>query len=171
MNCAVLSVLMLLSLSSPSDDTSGLPIDAFIYPEEEVVRFLLDLGDEKLESALHSAVYELIEFGGQDILVCCMQRIEAPVAGYLIDGLWNVEIDGRAFSTFRIGMEDTGDVFVLIARGETEDGGTRWYPPPGPDYRPSGNEPVPENLLDYEFLIGRDFFEKLEEYYPRPEED
>lgn len=171
MNCAVLSVFLLLSLSSLSEDTSGLPIDAFVYPEENVVRFLLDLGDEKLESALQSALYELIEFGGRDILVCCMQRIEAPVAGYLIDGLWNAEIDGETFSTFRIGMEDSGDVFVLIARGETGNGGIRWYPPPGPDYRPSGDEPVPGRLLDYEFLIGREAFEELEEYYPRPEED
>lgn len=171
MNCAVLFVLLLLPFSASVGETSGLPIDEFVYPEEEVVRFLLDLGDEKLESALHSALYELIELGGRDILVCCIQRIEAPVAGYLIDGLWNAEIDGEAFSTFRIGVEDTGEPFVLIARGETEDGGTRWYPPPGPDHRPSGNEPVPQRLLDYEFLIGREAFEKLEEHYPRPEEN
>lgn len=171
MNFAVPAALLLLFLYSPYDDASGLPVDAFIYPEEDVVRFLLDLGDEELESALSSAVHELFEFGGRDILVCCIQRIEAPVAGYLIDGLWNAEIDGDAFSTFRIGIDDTGEVFVLIARGETESGRTRWYPPPGPDYRPSENEPVPPSLLDYEFLIGRDAFEELEEYYPRPEED
>lgn len=163
--------VLLCILYASSGGVAETPLEYYIYPGEEVVQLLLALGDEDLENSLLSAVDHLLEQGGEDILICCMQRIEAPLAGYLIDGLWNAEIDGTEFTTFRIGIRDTGVPFVLIGRGVDSNGRVHWYPPPGPDYRQSGNEPVPERQLDYEYLIGREAFEMLEEHYSRPEED
>ncbi|MBN2609485.1 MAG: hypothetical protein JXA64_10265 [Candidatus Fermentibacteraceae bacterium] len=164
---------LVLSLTAAGEVVSPPPLDSFIYPGEEVVQFLVQLDDQRLETSMYAALEELMDLGGENILFCRIQRIEAPLAGYLFDGLWNAEIEGEDFTTFRIGIEDgSGDgSFVLLARGVDESGGVHWYPPPGPDFRPTGNMPMPESLLDYEFLLDRGEFEILEEHYPRPDDD
>jgi hypothetical protein len=164
---------LVLSLTAAGDVASAPPLDSFIYPGEEVVQFLVQLDDQRLETSMYAALEELTALGGEDILFCRIQRIEAPLGGYLFDGLWNAEIEGEDFTTFRIGVEDgSGDrPFVLLARGVDENGDVNWFPPPGPDFRPSGNAPVPESHLDYEFLLDRAEFEMLEENYPRPDDD
>lgn len=60
-------------------------------------------------------------------VICEVHRIEAPLAGYLVDALGSLVVDGIEFSTFRIGVRDgseqecgdfnAGDEFVFIARG------------------------------------------------------
>ncbi len=164
---------LLLSLTAAGEVASAPPLDSCIYPGEEVVQFLVQLDDQRLDTSMYAALEELIALGGEDILFCSIQRIEAPLGGYLFDGLWNVEIEGENFTTFRIGVEDGSNdgPFILLARGVDESGGVHWYPPPGPDFRPAGNTPVPESLLDYEFLLDRGEFEMLEENYPRPDDD
>jgi hypothetical protein len=109
------------------------------------------------------------------IAICEAQWIAAPVSGYLIDALGNATIDGAKFSTFRIGIRDgreeehglpAGEVFVFIAHGREDSGGSAWYPHPGPDHEPGPEEAITEGMLAYEFLIGRERFESLTTRYP-----
>lgn len=168
MKYTVIPALILVTLAAAEGDGPPVPFDDYLYPGEEVVRLAVQLGNTALEEALAAAIDRLEEAGGEDILVCSIMRIEAPLAGYLIDGLWRASIQGEDYGTFRVGVEDGGTPFVLIARGVDAEGNIHWYPPPGPDWRPGGNCATPDSFLDYEFLLGREAFEEIEELYPRP---
>ncbi|OPL17888.1 MAG: hypothetical protein AVO35_08400 [Candidatus Aegiribacteria sp. MLS_C] len=168
MSYAFILALIMVPIAAAEYDGQPIPFDDYLYPGEEVVLLAVQLGDTALEEALAAALEELEEAGGEDILFCSIMRIEAPLAGYLLDGLWRADIQGREYGTFRVGVEDGGTPFVLIARGVGSGGEVHWYPPPGPDWRPGGNCETPESFLDYEFLIGREAFEDIEEVYPRP---
>lgn len=147
------------------------PLDDFIYPDEEIIEAIIQINDERLDEALFTAIECLTEMGVENIIICRFQRIEAPLGGYLIDGLCNLIIDGSSFSTFRVGMEDGAEdkPFVFIARGTDVNDAVIWFPEPGPDYVPDVNHVMPETFLSYEFLTGRDEFENLENEFPRPE--
>jgi hypothetical protein len=166
---AVLSSLF-ISQAAVVDEASEPPLESFLYPEDDVIALIAELGDQRLENSLYGALDALTEFGGDSILICRITRIEAPLGGYLFDGLWNLEKEGKTYTTFRIGIPDgsSDDPFVIIARGTDSRNGVHWYPEPGPDFSPQGNTPLPESMLDYEFLLDRRDFELLEEYYPRP---
>ncbi len=112
----------------------------------------------------------LESLGGSEILICRIRKIEAPLEGYLLDGLWQCDLDGQSYNTFRIGVGVSVDsgVFALIARGEDQQGIVQWYPPPGPDYYTAPDSVFPEELLQYEFLIDRDSFEGLDRTFTRP---
>ncbi len=110
-------------------------------------------------------------------VICEVHRIEAPLAGYLVDALGSLVVDGIEYSTFRIGVRDgseqecgdfnAGDEFVFIARGIDALGAVIWLPAPGPDQTPDqGLEFDPT----WEFLLDREQFETLEERHPRPAE-
>ena len=146
-------------------------LNAFIYPDEEIIQLIIQIDDERLDEALFTALESLTEMGVANIIICEFQRIEAPLGGYLIDGLCDLVIDGDNFSTFRIGIEDDAEdePFVFIARGTDDNDAVIWFPEPGPDYVPDANQVMPETFLAYEFLIGRYEFENLENEYPHPE--
>lgn len=146
-------------------------VQDYLYPGDEVLQLAVQLGGQDLEHVLSRAVEELEARGGEDILICSMMKIEAPLEGYLIDGLWSADLEGAVFSSFRIGIEANGSAFVLLARGSDSEGNVLWFPPPGPDWRPEGNCVAPESLLDYEFLLDRTTFEDLEDLYPRPPDE
>jgi hypothetical protein len=132
---------------------------------------LLHTNNEYFDDAIEAAIDRLTEMGSENILFCRCQRIEAPLGGYLIDGLFNLEIESEYYSTFRIGIEDGEPVpfFVFIARGMDNNSNVIWHPEPGPDYVPEENHVVPEGFFTYEFLIDRNEFENLESEFPRTE--
>ena len=151
--------------------SSSPPLGDFIHPDCGIMESLMNTNNEYFDDAIEAALDRLTEMGSENIIVCSCQRIEAPLGGYLIDGLFNLEIESENFSTFRIGIEDGEPVpfFAFIARGTDHNGDVRWHPAPGPDYMPEENQVTPESFFTYEFLIDRDEFENLENGFPRPE--
>lgn len=141
--------------------------EEYIHPDSDLRDPASGMPDSTTSVVVVSAADHLPGIEGGDVLVCRMTRIEAPLGGWLIDGLADIEIDGISYETFRIGIDDSGEVFTLIARCVDSSGVVRWFPAMGPDYRPGEDEPFPEDLLEFEFLIDRDDFEKLELEFPR----
>ena len=166
---ALLTALTILLLYGTAGSTP--PLEDFIHPDTEIISLTIQLDDDRLISALYQAFNNLTALGGESILVCKFHRIEAPLGGYLFDGLINLEIEGANYTTFRIGIEDgeSNHFFALIARGMDSNSNVIWYPAPGPDYVPEINQVTPEDFLTYEFLINRDGFENLENEFLRPE--
>ncbi len=114
------------------------------------------------------------------MLVCEVHRIEAPLTGYLVDATGLLETGGVSFDTFRTGIRDgmesdggsmpPGERFAFIARGTAPDGTVSWFPACGPDsVAPEGYPGIADDMLEYEFLMGREAFESLASRYPRPE--
>ncbi len=109
-------------------------------------------------------------------MICEVQWIAAPISGYLVDLKGKLIIDHQDYTTFRIGITDSydedteenlaGKEFVFIALGKNAEGKAIWYPSPGPDYKPTNDEAIPESFFIYEFLINRDRFETLFNRYP-----
>lgn len=114
--------------------------------------------------------------GIQDMLICEVQWIAAPLSGYLVDGTGTLTIDREEYTTFRIGITDgfnedpeanpAGEEFVFMALGKTPEGTNVWYPRPGPDDLSTHGEAMPESFFTYEFLLQRERFETLSERYP-----
>jgi len=164
---SVLTVVLLCSTTFSSPPA----LSGFIHPDCGIIESLMQTNSEYLDDALFAAFERLIGMGGENILICRCRRIEAPLGGYLIDGLFNLEMEGESYSTFRIGIEDgeSDTFFAFISRGMDLNRNVIWYPVPGPDYMPEENQVTPESFLTYEFLIDRDEFENLENGFPRPE--
>ena len=143
----------------------------FIHPDCGIIESLMQNSNEYLDNALFDAFERLTGTGGEDIFICRCHRIEAPLGGYLIDGLFRLEMNGKNYSTFRIGIEDAepDTFFTFIARGMDQYSDVIWYPEPGPDYIPQENQVTPESFFTYEFLIDRDEFENLENEFAYPE--
>ena len=122
------------------------------------------------------AVEHLKKKGIKKIVICEVQWIAAPLTGYLVDTKGKLTIDHKDYSTFRIGITDgysedpeknlAGEEFVFIALGIDAEGEAIWYPSPGPDYKTTSDEAMPESFYIYEFLLNRDRFETLFERYP-----
>jgi hypothetical protein len=122
------------------------------------------------------AVQHLKTRGVGDIVICEAFWIAAPLSGYLIDALGKTTINGVRYTTFRVGIRDgleeegtkrpAGEVFVFIAYGRDSAGQSVWYPSPGPDYTVAQGEAITEDMLAYEFLLGRERFEALSTRYP-----
>ncbi len=151
--------------------SSSPPLGDFIHPDCGIMESLVHTNNEYFDNAIEAALDRLTEMGSENIIVCSCQRIEAPLGGYLIDGLFDLEIESENFSTFRIGIEDGEPVpfFVFIARGMDHNSNVIWHPAPGPDYVPEEDQVIPESFFTYEFLIDRNDFENLENEFPRPE--
>ena len=120
------------------------------------------------------AVQHLIERGAKDIVICEVRWIAAPLGGYLVDAQGMLNMNDCVYHLFRVGIRDgtdeadgtdtAGEEFVFIALGKNSAGETDWFPPPGPDWRPSPGEAA-DNLLPYEFLLEREQFESLSDRY------
>lgn len=150
---------------------SSPPLGDFIHPDCGIIESLMQNNNDYLDNAIFDAFERLTGMGGEDILVCRCHRIEAPLGGYLIDGLFKLEMNGKNYSTFRIGIEDgePDTFFAFIARGMDHNSDVIWYPEPGPDYIPEENQVTPESFFTYEFLIDRDEFDNLEDEFSHPE--
>lgn len=121
------------------------------------------------EAALF-AIKKLETRGINNIQICVVTWIAAPLGGYLVDAKGTWKHKGREFSVFRIGIRDgsderenkflAGEEFVFIAMGEDKSNKI-WYPSPGPDYEIKEGEVMPIDLLAYEFLPDKKEFENL----------
>jgi hypothetical protein len=162
--------LIALVIITGSAAASSVPLSAFIYPDAALKEAITLMDDDRLISSLYQAFDTLTALGGEDILVCRVQRIEAPLGGYLIDGLLRIELEGKEFTSFRIGISDSvyDPPFTLIARGVGSEGDVLWYPEPGPDYIYQPDEVMNEASFAYEFLFDREDFENIEIEFSRP---
>lgn len=169
-NGIIRSALTVMVLCSISFSSQPALVD-FIHPDCGIMESLLHTDNEYFYDAIEAVIDRLTEMGSENILICRCHRIEAPLGGYLIDGLFNLEIESEYYSTFRIGIEDgdPGTFFAFIARGMDRNSNAIWHPEPGPDYVPEENQVIPESYSSYEFLIDRNEFENLESEFPRPE--
>ncbi|MCD4846584.1 MAG: hypothetical protein K8R76_00160 [Candidatus Aegiribacteria sp.] len=179
---SAISLLLLLAVSSPvtgdSSDVEQATYFSCIHPEGEIfdssypqeVEFSVITG---LEATVFADSF-LSLMGADDVVFCRTTWIVAPLGGYLVDGLCEIDIEGIHYTSFRIGIGDGSegnpeeDAFTFIARSTTDgNGNILWYPAPGPDFQPGEDERFPENLLEYEFLLNREDFENLESDFPR----
>ena len=150
-------------------------IQDYLHPEALIQK--LELSDSELseniissEEAIEYAVFFLERINIENILICEVKWIAAPLGGYLIDGFGLFEFEDSIFETFRVGVRDgsegnSGEEFVFIAKGIDADGSTMWYPYPGPDYEFPEDEEIPEGYFNYEFLLNREMFETLDERF------
>ena len=177
-----ISLLPLLVISSlvlgdssdaePEAYFSSIHPDAVIndssYPQD--VEFSVITG---LEATVFADSF-LSHMGADNVVFCRTTWIAAPLGGYLVDGLCEIEIEGTHYTSFRIGIRDGSEgspeesKFVFIACGTADGNGSiLWYPEPGPDFQPEENEIIPESYFNYEFLLNRENFENLESYFSR----
>lgn len=103
-----------------------------------------------VEQALIKAIALFEDSGVRRLCVCEVRWVEAPVSGYLVDALGDLEMkvthgsmgeEGRYF-IFRLGISDraqgdgsplacgAGEGFAFVAKGVGPDGEPKWYPPP-----------------------------------------
>ncbi len=177
-----ISLLLLLAVSSPvtGDSLDAEPDIYFssIHPDAEIfdssypqeVEFPVITG---LEATVFADSF-LSHMSAKDVVFCRTRWIVAPLGGYLVDGLCEIDIEGTQYTSFRIGIRDGSegnpeeDKFTFIAYGTT-DGNENilWYPEPGPDFQPDEDEIIPESYSNYEFLLNREDFENLEIDFPR----
>lgn len=174
--------LLLLAVSSPviGDSSDAEPAAYFssIHPDGEIfdssypqeVEFPVITG---LEATVFADSF-LSHMGANNVVFCRTTWIMAPLGGYLIDGLCEIDIEGTHYTSFRIGIGDGSEgnpdesMFTFIAHGTTDENeNVFWYPEPGPDFQPGENEMYPETFFKYEFLLNREDFENLENDFPR----
>lgn len=106
------------------------------------------------KTAILWAINHLKMRGAEEIKICEVGWIVAPLGGFLIDGKFELIEVPKRYSIFHIGIRDgsegnAGAEFVFVAKGVDEEGRVAWYPPPGPD--------SPDRDLDYEFLDRKSF--------------
>ena len=165
----IVCAVAFLSSSMASAQESGLPWEAFVHPEAMAAGSFDALPGSTAAVVVGTALDTLYAMGAENIVFCGLMRIEAPLGGWLADGLFDLEREAARYGTFRVGVSDSARVFAVVARGSEEDGGTVWLPPPGPDCVVPEGEAAPEGLLTYEFLLEREEFEGLEERFGRPD--
>ncbi|MCD4775000.1 MAG: hypothetical protein K8S15_02995, partial [Candidatus Aegiribacteria sp.] len=177
-----ISLLLLLVISQlvfgDSSDAEPETYSSSIHPDAEIFNssYPQDFGFSVI-TGLEATVFadSFLSYKGADNVVFCRATwIAAPLGGYLIDGLCEINIKGIHYTSFRIGIGDGSgcspeeDTFTFIAHGSTdENGNILWYPEPGPDLQPGEYEIVPESYFNYEFLLNREDFENLESDFPR----
>jgi hypothetical protein len=164
----LLPLLLLSCILAPATASTSISWEDCIHPHSELEQTIHDNRGSTLPDALEAAADFLSGYEAANPLFCRVTRIGAPLGGWLIDGLADFEIGGGAFRTFRVGVSDELAVFCILARGIDDQGAVIWSPAPGPDFTGVDGEPIPEELLQYEFLIDREAFEAIEDDYPRP---
>lgn len=115
--------------------------------------FSFDAYDES--AACFTALFRLCEMGADNVVICEVTRIEAPLSGYLVDATGNLDIEGADYSVFRLGIRDgeenpewAGTEFVFLAAGFYDSGETFLYPPGVNVEDPEGNF-----IWEHEFLL------------------
>ena len=175
-------MLLLLVISSlvlgDSFDAEQETYFSIIHPDAEIfdssypqrVEFPVITG---LEATVFADSF-LSHMGAKNVVFCRTTWIVAPLGGYLVDGLCEIDIEGTHYTSFRIGIGDGSegnpeeDTFTFIACYTTDgNGNMHWHPEPGPDFQPDEDEIIPESYFSYEFLLNRKDFENLESDFPR----
>lgn len=177
-----ISLLLLLVVSSPvTGDSSEKGSEAYfssIHPDAEIFDSSYPQHVEfPVISGLEATVFAdsfLSLMGADNVVFCRTTWIVAPLGGYLVDGLCEINIEGTHYTSFRIGIRDGSegdpeeDTFTFIAHYTTDgNGNIHWHPEPGPDFQPDEDEIIPESYFNYEFLLNREDFENLESDFPR----
>ncbi|MCK5132279.1 MAG: hypothetical protein KAR40_09040 [Candidatus Sabulitectum sp.] len=138
----------------------------YLHPESQI-SIELDPVEFTESTACWAAVFHLTQAGVEDIRICEVMRMEAPVSGYLVDatGVWKFQI-GDAPGVFRIGIldgqnypEERGKEFVFLAACPDANGGMLLYPEPA-----AAEDSV--FVYAHEFLLNRNDFFTLPERYP-----
>lgn len=116
-------------------------------------------------AACFAALYRLYESGAENVVICSVSRIEAPLSGYLVDATGNLAIEGMNYSVFRLGIRDgeedtewASTEFVFLAAGFSDSGEAYIYPP----FDPEGNF-----IWEHEFLLDTLEFLSVPERFPR----
>ncbi|MCK5785555.1 MAG: hypothetical protein KAH54_03240 [Candidatus Sabulitectum sp.] len=119
-------------------------------------------------TACWATVFHLAEAGVDEIQICEVMPIEAPLSGYLVDatGYWDSG-SGRIMKVFRVGIHDDreqyfigGEKFVFLAAGFTDSGEVFLYPE-----AVLTEDSVPSFVYEHEFLVKRDKFFSLPERF------
>ena len=143
----------------------SLILSQYIHPGSQIATTLeSDVFNEG--AAAWITVFLLGERGIQNISLCEIARIEAPLAGFLVDATGYLEVDsGIVFNTFRTGVydgteyaEQRGKEFVFLAAGTDETGKTILFPACADEE---------SFVYEYEFLGDSASFIRLYERFPR----
>jgi hypothetical protein len=80
------------------------------------------------ESGASDAAIRFMQKTGVDSLqVVRIHRIEAPMAGYIVDAVGSLAAGDALFGSFRVGIsEDPGEPFVFFAWGAAKEGHPVW---------------------------------------------
>lgn len=136
----------------------------YIHPGSQIAT-TLESGAFNEAAAGWVTVFYMGERGIENISLCEITRIEAPLAGFLVDATGYLEADsGVVFSVFRTGVfdgtentEQRGDEFVFLAAGTDETGETVLFP--------TGTH-EDDFIIEYEFLGDSASFTGLCERFP-----
>ncbi len=140
-----------------------------LHPDA-VISNVLDPDLFNESTACWLAVFHLKSHDVEDIQICEVTRIEAPVSGYLVDaaGRWDSG-DGSVYSVFRTGIldgqdyeDEKGGEFVFLAAGFLANGDVFLYPEPVVTA-----DSIYQFVSAHEFLMDRDEFFALPERYSR----
>lgn len=141
--------------------------EAFLAGHANPAAFQAEESSGWESTAPEASVYALLRFhllGVEDPVVLSVKRIEAPLSGYLVDASGRLELEGRAYSLFRLGLRDDGEnsgpawsEFVFLAAGFGEDGEPFIYPAGDPGSDDSF-------AWQHEFLLDREDFLALRRY-------
>lgn len=141
----------------------------YLHPESQISAEF-NSAEFTESTACWAAVFHLTQAGVNDIKVCEVKRIEAPLSGYLVDavGHWDSG-HGDIFTVFRIGVHDgqelpfpPGEEFVFLAAGFLANGDVFLYPEPVVTA-----DSIYQFVSAHEFLMDRDEFFTLPERYSR----
>ncbi|RKZ04604.1 hypothetical protein DRQ21_02300 [Candidatus Fermentibacteria bacterium] len=136
----------------------------YLHPESQISAEL-DPEEFSQSTACWAAAHHLVQAGVEDIRICEVTRIEAPVSGYLVDATGSWVTGGDTMSVFRTGVFDgyeqvfePGEQFVFLAAGVTKTGEIVVFPA----VTPGGSGFVEE----YEFLGDTEDFLELSRRFP-----
>ena len=143
---------------------SSFVLDHYLHPESEIS---VDFQEDEFNRsrACYAAIVHLSQKGVENIQICEVMRIEAPLSGYLVDsrGVWDSG-DGQVMTIFRTGILDgseyeheLGEQFVFLAGGFGEDGSIILFPEAFPHE---------DFVYEYEFLLDSERFFELPERFP-----
>ena len=157
-------VVLALRLMDFSPGLCSLILSQYIHPDSQIIaEFEPGVFDEA--AACWSAVFQLGNIGVEKIQICEVMRIEAPLAGYLVDATGSLESDdGNVYNVFRIGIrseEYRGGAFVFLSGGLTEQGESILLPPM--EYQTDSTLVF---VYEHEFLFDEDKFLTLQDRFP-----
>ncbi len=157
-------VALALRLMDFSPELCSMILSHYTHSDSQIAN-TLESGSFNEAAAGWVTVFHMGERGIQNINLCEITRIEAPMAGFLVDATGYLEADsGIVFNVFRTGVfdgteyaEQRGDEFVFLAAGTDEMGETVLFPACV----------VEENFVyEYEFLGDSVSFVALYDRFP-----
>lgn len=142
---------------------SSMGLGSYLHPSSTLEPVIEEGEFGGAASALAAVYYLTFYHEVENIAICSVSSIDAPISGFLVDARGSVVYDSREYSHFRVGIRDdgedpalAGEEFVFIAAGFHRAGEVYFLP-----------EEVPgEFVPGLEFLMDREEFLSLGERYP-----